>query len=53
MVFEGYGELMAKGVLIASGKIDNPEKYLNGESIALSSIQFGVPPPIVATQNCV
>ena len=41
MVFEGYGELMAKGALIASDKIADPEKCLNGESIALSSIQFG------------
>lgn len=41
MVFEGYGELIAKGVPIAFGKIDKPGKYLNGASIALSSIQFG------------
>lgn len=41
MVFEGYGELMAKGVSVAFGKVDNPEKYLDGASIALSSIQFG------------
>jgi len=41
MVFEGYGELIAKGVLIASGRENYPEKYINGESIALSSIQFG------------
>ena len=41
MVFEGYGELMAKGGMIACGKMNKPEKYLNGASIALSSIQFG------------
>lgn len=41
MVFDGYGELMAKGVPIAAGKITHPEKHLNGAAIALSSIQFG------------
>jgi len=41
MVFDGYGELMAKGAPIALGKVKHPEKYLNGASIALSSIQFG------------
>ncbi len=41
MVFDGYGELMAKGVPIAFDKIKKPEKYLKGAAIALSSIQFG------------
>ncbi len=41
LVFNGYGELMAKGTSIAFGKIKHPEKYLNGAAIALSSIQFG------------
>lgn len=41
MVFDGYGELMAKGVPIAFNRINHPEKYMKGASIALSSIQFG------------
>lgn len=41
MVFDGYGELMAKGTPIAFNKVKKPEKYLNGAAIALSSIQFG------------
>jgi len=41
MVFNGYGELMAKSVPIAFDKVQQPEKYLNGAAIALSSIQFG------------
>lgn len=40
MVFDGYGELMAKGVSIAFDEIQNPGKYLKGGSIAVSSIQF-------------
>ena len=41
MVFDGYGELMAKSVPIAFDKVKKPEKYLKGAAIALSSIQFG------------
>jgi hypothetical protein len=41
MVFGGYGELMAKGISIALGKVKKPEKYLKNAVIALSSIQFG------------
>lgn len=49
MVFDGYGELMAKSVPIAFNKVKKPEKYLNGAAIALSSIQFGAKvDPVVA-----
>lgn len=41
MVFDGYGELMAKSVPIALGEVTRPEKLLKGASIALSSIKFG------------
>ena len=41
MVFDGYGELMAKGVPIAFDKVKKPEKYLKGAAIALSSLQVG------------
>lgn len=41
MVFEGYGELMAKGVQIGLGKVKQPEKFINEASVAKSSVQFG------------
>lgn len=41
MLFDGYGPLMAKQVDIAQGNILKPSKYINGSSVALSSIQFG------------
>lgn len=40
MSFDGYGQLMAKGVPIASGEVHDPDKYSNRSAIALSSIQF-------------
>jgi len=52
MLFEGYGELFANGVSIARGKTQNPAKYINGASVAFSSIQFGekaVDPVVVDT----
>jgi hypothetical protein len=41
MLFDGYIPLMAKQLDIAQGKVPNPSKYINGSSVALSSIQFG------------
>ncbi len=41
MLFEGYGELLVKGSAVALGNFPNPEKLMNGASIAYSSIQFG------------
>lgn len=41
MAFNGYGELMAKGIPVAFNEIQRREKYQNGAAIALASIQFG------------
>lgn len=41
ILFDGYSEMLAKGVSIAFNQIRQPEKYINGSTVALSSIQFG------------
>lgn len=41
MLFDGYSPLMANQLDIAEGKVPEPSKYINGSSVALSSIQFG------------
>lgn len=40
MSFDGYGQLMANGVQIASGKTLDLDKYSNRSTVALSSVQF-------------
>lgn len=41
MLFEGYGELLAKSSSIALGHVLFPEKLMKGAEIAFGSIQFG------------
>jgi len=41
MLFEGYGDLLSHQIKIQNGALTHIQRLINGESIALSSIQFG------------